>query len=186
MERLVNNVGKNVRNIDLDGNCLFKSIADQLGDPFGDICFAKLRELGVEWMVLHKDELLQFVVCWGGRDQSAEFDIQISELRNNTSWKYSSNLMLIAMSALTKRPIHVYTYDTTNGKLFTAKEAHKSLTQDEKDGVPIFLVRKGDKHFNSAIEGSEVSRKRKTRSSSSNLIEGLTPEAFLEAFLETF
>ena len=55
MRGLLQEMGLFLRIIDSDGNCFFKAVGDQMGDPFGNATHLLLRKRVCDWEERHKD-----------------------------------------------------------------------------------------------------------------------------------
>ena len=139
------------RIIDSDGNCFFKAVGDQMGDPFGNATHLLLRKRVCDWEEKHKDtEIVPFM---DDHERAIGVDTHITKMRENK--EYALQHEVKALSAVLKRFVHIYTYDTTNDSIFVHEILHESVSPEEVTGPPICMSRHMDNHYNSLRSPSD-------------------------------
>lgn len=119
-----------------DGNCLFRSIADQI---YGDQDMQdQVRERCMNYIEAERDHYSQFV--------TEDFSQYIARKRRDKC--YGNNLEIQAMGELYNRPIQIFTYN--NG---TLQEPINIFHEDYvTDNPPIRLSYHNGNHYNSVID----------------------------------
>lgn len=89
---------KSVLEMAADGNCLFRSLSDQLYNDFGDH-HVDVRDDVVDYMEQHKDDFVVFLVlddkdC--NDEDATDFESYCNDMRNDGTW--GGNLELVAAS----------------------------------------------------------------------------------------
>jgi OTU domain-containing protein 5 len=121
-----------------DGNCLFRSIADQI---YGDEeMHSVVRAMCMDYMVKERDHFSQFI--------TEDFDAYITRKREDKC--YGNNVEMQAFTEVFGRPIEVYSgrgdapMNIFNGSYTT-------------DNPPILLSYHGGNHYNSVIDPNNPS-----------------------------
>ena len=81
--------GYGIREMNADGNCMFRSLSDQLYCDFGLRYFSDVREEVVQYLEDHEDEFKFFVVDDDGNeddDFSASFQDYLNRMRIDGEW----------------------------------------------------------------------------------------------------
>jgi OTU domain-containing protein 3 len=92
-----------------DGNCLFRSLSDQLFGDYGHMYHSVVREAICNYMEGQKELFQQFLVLDEGNDSSADaasYEHYVQQMRQDGEW--GGNIELIAASKLFHRNILVY------------------------------------------------------------------------------
>ena len=99
----MNDSSLTIRDIDTDGNCMFRSVADQMyGDP-SDRRTMTLRRLACDFLERHKDRFSH-----GVTEDDDDIDQHILKMRR--PGEYGTNAELVALSAILQVKIYVYGY----------------------------------------------------------------------------
>ncbi|CAM6040835.1 unnamed protein product [Sphagnum compactum] len=136
-ERQFENELRRVKNLEVrrmaeDGNCLFRSIADQI---YGDAeMYSETRQMCIDYMEKERDHFSQFV--------TESFTAYCKRKRRDKV--YGNNLEIQAMAEMYNRPIHIYSYSTEPINIF-----HGSY---ETDLPPIRLSYHRSNHYNSLLD----------------------------------
>ena len=88
-----------------DGHCLYRSVADQLGDGSD---FAELRRTCADHMASHRDDFVAFVAL-DADDPNAAFDDHVRKIRDTAEWGGQPELLALARAL--RRPIRVHARD---------------------------------------------------------------------------
>lgn len=83
-----------------DGNCLFRSLSDQLYFDYGSR-HLEIRDDVVDYMEGHKDDFVVFLVLDdkdSNDEDAADFESYCNEMRNDGTW--GGNLELVAASRM--------------------------------------------------------------------------------------
>ena len=94
-----------VREVAADGHCLYRSVADQLGDGSD---FAELRRTCADHMASHRDDFVAFVAL-DADDPDAAFDDHVRKIRDTAEWGGQPELLALARAL--RRPIRVHARD---------------------------------------------------------------------------
>ena len=139
-ESLVNQ-GNTINDMDSDGNCLFRSISDQLYHDNGakhdivrhDIC---------EFLSSNKEEFAGFLLMNDDDEDVLDIDEYIEKMREDGEW--GGNVEVVVASRVYKRNIVVFSFEYSNGALSIVCE-----DKDKKDGSDLLLSYHGESHYNS-------------------------------------
>jgi len=140
-ESLVNQ-GNTINDMDSDGNCLFRSLSDQLFHDNGakhdivrhDIC---------EFLSSNKEEFAAFLLMNDDDDDVLDIDEYIEKMREDGEW--GGNVEVVVASRVYKRNIVVFSFEYSNGALSIVCE-----DKDKKeDGSDLLLSYHGESHYNS-------------------------------------
>ncbi|KAK8809235.1 hypothetical protein WA171_000819 [Blastocystis sp. BT1] len=97
-----------VKPVNADGNCLYRSVAEQLAlqDPSmrSPTSYRIVRQKAANYMRSHPDEFKWFL------DDSTDFEDYCNKVENSNEW--GGQLELRALSIALQRPIHVYSADS--------------------------------------------------------------------------
>jgi len=137
-EELKMKKGYYIKKMKEDGNCLFRSIADQI---YGDEEMHNVvRAMCMDYMIKERDHFSQFI--------TEDFDAYISRKREDKC--YGNNVEMQAFTEVFGRPIEVYSgrgdapINIFNGSYTT-------------DNPPILLSYHGGNHYNSVIDPNNPS-----------------------------
>lgn len=95
-----------IKEIQPDGNCLYRSIADQLllDDP--DMDFVKLRKVAADYMRAHEQDFAPFTDC---EEEGADYATYCNRVENSTGEvEWGGQLELRAISSALRREIQIY------------------------------------------------------------------------------
>jgi OTU domain-containing protein 3 len=134
---------RSIVDIEADGNCLFRSISDQLYHDFGNN-HAEIRDEICNFMEGHKDEFSLFLVLDDedakDEEDAADFEEYIQNMRKDGEW--GGNLELVAAARMYRRNITVY---SANLSAFTIEHG-----SDKQSAGPDLMVTFHDNdHYNS-------------------------------------
>jgi len=125
-----------IKEMSPDGNCLFRSIADQI---YGDQdMHDQVRERCMNYMEVERDHFSQFV--------TEDFDEYLSRKRKDRC--YGNNLEIQAIGELYNRPVEIYAVQ--NGRVM--RRINIFHGQYETDNAPIRLSYHDGNHYNSVID----------------------------------
>lgn len=96
----LNNLGYFIREVDGDGNCLFRSVSDQLEDTEKNHRY--YREKTIEYMRANKDEFQPFI------EDDQTIDEYIDQMEKDKEW--GGNLEIYAMSKILRVNFYIYIY----------------------------------------------------------------------------
>jgi OTU domain-containing protein 3 len=134
---------RTIIDIEADGNCLFRSISDQLYHDFGNN-HAEIRDEICNFMEGHKDEFSLFLVLDDedakGEEDAADFEEYIQNMRKDGEW--GGNLELVAASRMYRRNITVY---SANLSAFTIEHG----SEKESAGPDLMVTFHDNDHYNS-------------------------------------
>lgn len=136
-EELKKKKGFIIKKMAEDGNCLFRSIADQVYG-FSDM-HDQVRARCIEYMRAERDHYSQFV--------TEDFDDYLERKSKNRC--FGNNLEIQAIGELFNRPIEIYTFDEMNGGLRVVNIFHQ---QYSTDNPPIRLSYHNRNHYNSVVD----------------------------------
>jgi len=131
-EQLESN-GYCIREMDADGNCMFRAISDQLYGDFGRRHHEDVRANVCNYLEKHENEFKAFVVDDDGLDDeedgefSASFQDYVSRMRMNGEW--AGNPELVCASRCYGRDIEIF---TAHGTLHIDYENKVGEGTDEK------------------------------------------------------
>jgi len=112
-ESLINQ-GNTINDMDSDGNCLFRSLSDQLYHDNGrkydlvrhDIC---------EFLSSNKEEFAAFLLMNDDDEDVLDIDEYIEKMREDGEW--GGNVEVVVASRIYKRNIVVFSFEYSNGAL---------------------------------------------------------------------
>jgi len=123
-----------------DGNCLFRSVADQM---YGDQSFHDIvREATMNWMTKERDHYSQYI--------SEDFEDYIA--RKRIEKVFGNHLELQAISELYNRRIEVFDVEEFVRK---PDSKPKNLFQNDYKGAPIRLSYHNRNHYNSIVDPND-------------------------------
>jgi len=142
-EKIYNNLHLFIKDVKGDGNCLFRSISDQIygTEEFHEI----IREKCMDYLLIEREFFEQFIE--GGKE---EFENYIIMKRKNGVW--GDDIELQAISEIYKRPIEIYSNSIKPLKTFHENQKSFSRCENEDEIIlPIRLSYHGKNHYNSII-----------------------------------
>ena len=138
-ESLVNQ-GNTIKDMDSDGNCLFRSISDQLYHDNGakhDI----VRHDVCEFLSSNKEEFAFFLLMDDDDEDVLDIDEYIEKMRDDGEW--GGNVEVVVASRVYKRNIVVFSFEYANGALSIVCEEKEDCSSD------LLLSYHGESHYNS-------------------------------------
>jgi len=131
-----------------DGNCLYRSISDQLFNDFGDK-HEDIRMEVCDYMEDHEDDFAAFLVLDEDEEDedAADYSSYLDKMRRDGEW--GGNLELAAAAQLFGRNILVF----SPGNAFTISHGKK-----KSRGPDLFLSYHDNDHYNSVRTGSFTPR----------------------------
>ncbi|XP_076934557.1 OVARIAN TUMOR DOMAIN-containing deubiquitinating enzyme 6-like [Bidens hawaiensis] len=124
--------GFEVKNMNEDGNCLFRAVADQV---YGDSeAYDLARQMCIDYMERERDHFSQFI--------TEGFTSYCKRKRRDKV--YGNNVEIQALSEMYNRPIHIYSYSSEPINIF-----HGSYNTDTP---PIRLSYHHGNHYNSLVD----------------------------------
>mmetsp|Transcript_37241 Transcript_37241/g.78542 ORF Transcript_37241/g.78542 Transcript_37241/m.78542 type:complete len:333 (-) Transcript_37241:115-1113(-) len=151
------NQGHVIHEMNADGNCLFRSLSDQLYDDRGakhDV----IRHDVCNHLSKNKEEFSHFLLMDDDDEDVIDIDEYISKMREDGEW--GGNVEVVVASRVYKRNIMLFSSEYSNGVL--------SITCDDKDkddGDDLLLSYHGNDHYNSV---RSIHKKQSTTTSKSN------------------
>lgn len=141
---------RTIREIVGDGNCLFRSLSDQLFGDYGHMYHSVVREAICNYMGGQKEFFQQFLVLDGNENSSADatsYEHYIQQMRQDGEW--GGNVELIAASKLVQRNILVF----QPGGAFLVNAPEETATT----GEDLLVSYHDNGHYNSVwIEGRKT------------------------------
>jgi len=126
-----------IRPMAMDGNCLFRSVADQV---YGDAeMHDQVRERCIDYIVAERDHYSQFI--------TEDFNDYVS--RKKKDRMYGNNTEIQAIGEMYNRPIEIYTFNKDGLQVEPINLFH---SQYETDNPPIRLSYHHGNHYNSVID----------------------------------
>eukprot|EP00542_Grammatophora_oceanica_P018469 CAMPEP_0194033046 /NCGR_PEP_ID=MMETSP0009_2-20130614/5857_1 /TAXON_ID=210454 /ORGANISM="Grammatophora oceanica, Strain CCMP 410" /LENGTH=347 /DNA_ID=CAMNT_0038673655 /DNA_START=340 /DNA_END=1383 /DNA_ORIENTATION=+ len=100
---------KSITEMDADGNCLFRALADQLFYDYGN-CHEEVRHDVCDFIELNETEFSLFLVLDENEEDNdgADFSTYVARMRENGEW--GGNVELVAAARLYRRNIVVYSH----------------------------------------------------------------------------
>jgi hypothetical protein len=141
-EKLKSKKGFIIKKMAEDGNCLFRSIADQIyGDPE---MHDQVRSRCMDYMYAEREHFSQFV--------TEDINSYIQRKRQNQC--YGNNVEIQAIGELYNRPIEIYTLNDATQEIEQVNLFHQ---QYSTDNPPIRLSYHNRNHYNSVIDPNNPS-----------------------------
>ncbi|XP_059091845.1 OTU domain-containing protein 5-like [Tigriopus californicus] len=138
-ERVVKKQGYIIKYMVEDGNCLFRSVADQVyGDQEMHAC---VRDHCMDYISQNADYYSQYMTE----------DIDSYVERKRYSEVHGNHLEIQALSEMYNRPIHIYCYSLEPINIF------QNFQKSEKINVPIRLCYHRACHYNSLVDPHQAS-----------------------------
>ncbi|MFH4978950.1 hypothetical protein AB6A40_005659 [Gnathostoma spinigerum] len=133
-ERLRRVRGLKIKEMQGDGACLFRAVADQV---YGDQeMHSDVRRLCLDYMEKNRDHFSQFI--------TEDFEKYIARKRRNDA--HGNHIELQAISEIFSRPIEIYDYTTEPKNIFTPT---RDSSAHSEPNAPIRLSYHGSVHYNS-------------------------------------
>eukprot|EP00563_Minutocellus_polymorphus_P014408 CAMPEP_0181051680 /NCGR_PEP_ID=MMETSP1070-20121207/17182_1 /TAXON_ID=265543 /ORGANISM="Minutocellus polymorphus, Strain NH13" /LENGTH=326 /DNA_ID=CAMNT_0023130715 /DNA_START=30 /DNA_END=1010 /DNA_ORIENTATION=+ len=120
-----------------DGNCLFRSLSDQLFGDRGN-CHDIIRQNVCSFLEDNEEEFAVFLLLDEHDEDVADFDTYVSRMKEEGEW--GGNVELVAAARFYRRTITVY---SPTGA-FSIESGH-----DEESGDKLLLSYHGQDHYNS-------------------------------------
>lgn len=116
LNKLLKSKNLEIREVDADGDCLFKAIEHQLSllnnQQKNIFTFDKLRARTSDYMLENPDEFIPFLLNDSGNLMTeSEFKNYCHRVANTKQW--GGNIELSALAKIIKRPIHIYQADSS-------------------------------------------------------------------------
>ncbi|KAL9187297.1 hypothetical protein ACHAXT_001400 [Thalassiosira profunda] len=132
--------GHAIREMNADGNCLFRSLSDQLYDDAGakhdvvrhDVC---------NHLSKNKEEYMHFLLMDDDDEDIVDIDEYVAKMREDGEW--GGNVEVVVASRVYRRNIMVFSGEYQNGALSITCE------DGERDGDDLMLSYHGNDHYNS-------------------------------------
>ena len=129
-------IGYYIREVKGDGNCLFRSVAEQMEE--NENKYQEYREKCVEYMIEKKEEFVPFL------EEDQTLDEYIEKISKDGEW--GGNLEIYALSMALKVNFHIYIYEQP---IYVVKN-----WEDPK--MTIMLTYHNGKHYNSLRKLEEI------------------------------
>jgi OTU domain-containing protein 5 len=141
-KELKNKKGFIIKKMSEDGNCLFRSIADQIyGDPE---MHDQVRERCINYIKMERDHFSQFI--------TEDFNDYVDRKKKNGC--FGNNLEIQAIGEIYNRPIEIYTYNQNGLSMEPINIFHNQYSTDNS---PIRLSYHNGNHYNSIIDPNNPS-----------------------------
>jgi len=126
-----------IRPMGMDGNCLFRSVADQI---YGDEdMHDQVRERCMDFIEAERDHFSQFI--------TEDFEQYVARKRRDRT--YGNNTEIQAIGELYNRPIEIYTFNQDGLQVEPLNLFH---SQYKTDNAPIRLSYHHGNHYNSIVD----------------------------------
>ena len=140
LEELQKKKGFTIKKMGADGNCLFRSVADQV---FGDQeMHDQVRERVMDYISAERDHFSQFI--------TEDFDQYVARKRRDRT--YGNNTEIQAVGELYNRPIEIYTFNRDGLQVINLFHGQYST-----DNAPIRLSYHHGNHYNSVVDPNSPS-----------------------------
>lgn len=145
------NQGHLIHEMNSDGNCLFRSLSDQLYNDNGDEHGAVRSEI-CDYLERNKDEFQNFLLMNEDDEDIMNIDDYVDHMREHTTW--GSDIEIVAASRVYKRGIKVFS--THYGVLRFVVDREENDDQSLDYSSDLLLSYHGNDHYNSVhpIDGS--------------------------------
>ena len=143
------NQGHLIHEMNSDGNCLFRSLSDQLYNDNGDEHGAVRSEI-CDYLERNKDEFQSFLLMNEDDEDIMNIDDYVDHMREHTTW--GSDIEIVAASRHFKRGIKVFSTHYGVLRFFVDQEENDDLDYSSD----LLLSYHGNDHYNSVhpIDGS--------------------------------
>jgi len=155
------NQGHLIREMNSDGNCLFRSLSDQLYNDDGEE-HGTIRSEICDYLERNKDEFQCFLLMNEDDEDIMKIDDYVEHMREHTTW--GSDIEIVAASRKYKRGIKVFSTHYGSGVLrFVNHEDNNEQLLD--DSFDLLLSYHGNDHYNSVrlIGGSNNGQKQQSK-----------------------
>jgi OTU domain-containing protein 3 len=132
--------GHIIREMTSDGNCLFRSISDQLYDDAGSNHFTVRSEI-CNHLAQNKSEFQSFLLLNEDDEDVMNIDDYVDHMRESTTW--GSDIEIVAASRVYNRGIKVFSHVYAGGVLRFGSRV------DDSDDNDFLLSYHGNDHYNS-------------------------------------
>ena len=157
---LVADGNRTIREMESDGNCLFRSLSDQLHGDRGDR-HAGIRSDVCDYLAKSEEEFGVFLLLDDDEAEDvAEFDTYVDRMREDGEW--GGNVELVAASRLYRRSITVF---CPTGAFSIENEADNKRGDRVGDGGKLLLSYHDKGHYNS-VRDERVQKIRREKSRS--------------------
>jgi hypothetical protein len=150
------NQGHLIREMNSDGNCLFRSLSDQLYNDHGDEHGTVRNEI-CNHLEQHKDEFQSFLLMNEGDEDVMNMNDYVEHMREHTTW--GSDIEIVA--ACRRYNVGIKVFSTHYGVLRFGN--HEGKNNDKASEVSdLLLSYHGNDHYNSVhpIDGSNRQKRR--------------------------
>lgn len=161
---LLLNQGHLIREMNSDGNCLFRSLSDQLYNDDGDDHGTVRKEI-CDHLEQHKDEFQSFLLMNEDDEDVMNIDDYVEHMREHTTW--GSDIEIVAASR--KYNVGIKVFSTHYGVLRFGNHEEQGNKSDDSDS-DLLLSYHGNDHYNSVhpMDGSNNRQKRRNPSRTGN------------------
>ena len=136
-------LGYFIREVGGDGNCLFRSVSDQMDNTEKN--YKEYRSRCIEYMVQNKDEFINFL------EDDEPFDKYIQRMSEDGEW--GGNLEIYALSRLLNANFYIYIF----------KQPMYVVNNFDKPKKNILMTYHDGKHYNSLRKLEEKSKEDKEK-----------------------
>ena len=136
-------MGYFIREVGGDGNCLFRSVSDQMDNTEKN--YKEYRSRCIEYMVQNKDEFINFL------EDDEPFDKYIQRMSEDGEW--GGNLEIYALSRLLNANFYIYIF----------KQPMYVVNNFDKPKKNILMTYHDGKHYNSLRKLEEKSKEDKEK-----------------------
>lgn len=157
--------GHLIREMNADGNCLFRSLSDQLYDDRGakhdivrnDIC---------TYLSKNREEFMNFLLMEDDDEDVIGIDSYIEKMRDDGQW--GGNVEVVAAARCHERDIIVFSSEVADGVLCFSCDAGNGKTDSSNDSL--MLSYHGNDHYNSVQSTAGAASQRSSRKRDGNAV----------------
>lgn len=150
--------GHLIREMNADGNCLFRSLSDQLYDDRGakhdivrsDIC---------SYLSMNREEFMNFLLMEDDDEDVIGIDSYIEKMRDDGQW--GGNVEVVAATRCYERDIIVFSSEVADGVLCFSCDAGNGKKDATNDSL--MLSYHGNDHYNSVQSTAGAASQRSSR-----------------------
>ena len=138
------NQGHLIQEMNADGNCLFRSLSDQLYHDAGSQ-HALVRNEICNHLSRHREWFECFLLMYDEDEDVVDFDEYVAKMREDGEW--GGNVELVAASRVYKRDIRIYSGLYDGGVMLIQYQ------QEEEEKKPSFREKKGGRNYDVHYDG---------------------------------
>ena len=151
-------LGYFIREVEGDGNCLFRSVSEQVEGNESN--YKEYRERCINYMIGNKDEFAAFI------EDDEPFDKYIDRMSKDSEW--GGNLEIYALSKLLEANFYIYIYEHPMYVVKNFEKPKKNIMLTYHDGQHYNSLRKLEEKNNEDKEKEEKRKKEKENETNDN------------------